>query len=109
MRPVAATASAMRFSMSATLLTSQVTPWTSASAASLAAEVLEGDGVEVAEHQGRAGLGEAARDRRADAAGGPSHDHRLAAHVGRHALPPVANAEWPFTVRQIRHSRRDAG
>ena len=34
MRPVAATASAMRFSMSATLLTSQVTPCTSATAAS---------------------------------------------------------------------------
>ena len=34
MRPVASTASAMRFSMSATLVTSQVTPWTSLIAAS---------------------------------------------------------------------------
>ena len=34
MRPVASTASPIRFSMSATLLTSQVTPWTSVRAAS---------------------------------------------------------------------------
>ena len=33
MRPVACTASAMRFSMSATLVTSQDTPWTSLTAA----------------------------------------------------------------------------
>ena len=53
----------------------------------LAGELLESHGIEIAEHQGRAGRREAARHGRADAPGRAADDDRRAVHVVAHASP----------------------